>query len=117
MSRGRRDLDYLHDIQDALNRIAEYIQGMSWEGYLHDHKTQDAVVRNLEVIGEATKALSDQLRDRYPDIPWRDMMGARDRLIHHYFGINQEIVWQIVQFDLPGLVFQIDQVIQKYLPE
>ncbi len=84
---------------------------MNWDAYLRDHKTQDAVVRNLEVIGEATKNLSDEFLGRHPGIPWRDMAGTRDRLTHHYFGINQEIVWQIVEHDLPGLKGQISQVL------
>jgi uncharacterized protein with HEPN domain len=87
---------------------------MTWDNYLRDHKTQDAVVRNLEILGEATKSLSDELRDQYPSIPWRDMSGTRDRLIHHYFGINQEIVWQIVQQDLPELKHQVTQVVSGF---
>ncbi|MBN2148388.1 MAG: DUF86 domain-containing protein [Anaerolineales bacterium] len=111
MSKFRTDNDFLLDIQDALQRILEYTAGMNWETYLRDYKTQDAVVRNLEVIGEATKSLSDSLRSQYPDIPWRDMAGTRDRLMYHYFGVNQEIVWQIIEQDLPGLKSQIEQVI------
>ena len=93
---------------------------MNWDEYLGDIKTQDAVVRNLEVIGEATKSLSDDIRSQHPEVPWRDMMGTRDRLTHHYFGINQEIVWQIIEHDLPGLQNQIVQVIrifQSGIPE
>jgi uncharacterized protein with HEPN domain len=71
-------------------------------------------VRNLEVIGEATKNLSDGFRRRHPDVPWRDMAGTRDRLTHHYFGINQEIVWQIVVHDLPGLKDQIEIIISDF---
>ena len=114
MFKSRRDLDTLHDIQDAIGRAIDYTNGMTWEDYLRDPKTQDAVVRNLEVLGEAAKDLSEEIRARYPAIPWRDMMGTRDRLIHHYFGINQEIVWQIVRQDLPGLRLQIEQVISDY---
>jgi uncharacterized protein with HEPN domain len=62
-----------------------------------------------------SKSLSDELRHQYPSIPWHDMSGTRDRLIHHYFGINQEIVWQIVKQDLPGLKYQIAQVIGEFL--
>jgi len=111
MSEHRRERDFLLDIEEAVRRILEYTAGMSWDEYLRDYKTQDAVVRNLEVIGEATKNLADEFRNQYPGIPWRDMAGTRDRLTHHYFGINQEIVWQIVEHDLPGLKEQIEQVI------
>lgn len=116
MSKFRRDNDFLLDIQDAIRRIFKYTVDMTWNEYLRDYKTQDAVVRNLEVIGEATKGLSDTFLSQYPDIPWRDMTGTRDRLTHHYFGVNQEIVWQIIEHDLPELKIQIEQVISE-LPE
>ena len=112
MSKNRRDRDFLLDIEDAINRILEYTSGMNWNEYLRDYKTQDAVVRNLEVIGEATKNISDEFRNQHPGIPWQDMAGTGDRLTHHYFGINQEIVWQIVEYDLPGLREQIQQVLR-----
>lgn len=114
MSKIRRDHDFLEDIEDAIGRILEYTRGMNWDGYLRDYKTQDAVVRNLEVIGEATKNLSDDFQGQHPDIPWQDMAGTRDRLTHHYFGINLEIVWQIIKQDLPGLKSQIEQVIHEF---
>jgi uncharacterized protein with HEPN domain len=113
MSKSRRNLDYLLDIQDAIERALEYTNGLTWDEYLHDNKTQDAVVRNLEVLGETTKNISDDLRIEYPAVPWRDMSGTRDRLVHHYFGISQEIVWQIVQKDLPGLKQQIANMISE----
>jgi uncharacterized protein with HEPN domain len=114
MSKSRRALDYLLDIQDAIDRALEYTNGLSWDVYLQDRKTQDAVVRNLEVLGEATKNIPEDLRLRYHDIPWSEMSGTRDRLIHHYFGINQEIVWQIIQKDLPGLKQQIAELIHEF---
>jgi uncharacterized protein with HEPN domain len=114
LSRSRRERDYLLDIEDAIKRILEYTAGMTWDDYLQDDKTQDAVVRNLEVIGEATKNLSEEFRALHPGIPWRDMAGTRDRLMHHYFGINHEIVWQIVVYDLQGLKSQIEQAIGEF---
>lgn len=113
MSSRRRDRDYIADIQEAIQRILAYTQDMSWDTFLHDDRTQDAVVRNIEVIGEATKNLSGTLRKRYPHLPWKDMAGARDRLIHHYFGINNEIVWQIVQQDLPALLPKIQGILDE----
>ncbi len=114
ISKARRDVQFLQDIVNSVLRILGYTTGMTWEDYLHDFKTQDAVVRNLEVIGEATKNLSDDIRNQFPDIPWQDMAGTRDRLTHHYFGINQEIVWQIVEHDLPELKDQIEQVLNDF---
>jgi uncharacterized protein with HEPN domain len=114
MSHHRRELDFLRDIDEAIERILDYTVDLSWDIYIHDHKTQDAVIRNLEVIGEATKNLSEELRSQYPNIPWQSMAGTRDRLTHHYFGINQEIVWQIVEQDLPGLLLQIKQILNRF---
>jgi uncharacterized protein with HEPN domain len=114
MSKMRRDFDFLLDIQDAIDHILEFTSGLTMEDYLHDRKTQDAVVHNLEVMGEATKNLSDELRTDHPTIPWRDISGTRDRLVHHYFGINQDIVWQIITQDLPAVKGQIKQLIQEF---
>jgi uncharacterized protein with HEPN domain len=113
MSDARRDFDYLLDIEDAIRRIIAYSAGMDWDAYIVDYKTQDAIVRNLEVIGEATKNISETIRDQYLSIPWKDMANTRDRLIHHYFGIDQEIVWQIVQQDLPVLLKQMENLLDQ----
>jgi len=96
----RTDGDLLSDIREAIHRITTYATGMSYETFMADTKTQDAVIRNLEIIGEATKNLSEQLRTEYPDVPWKSMAGVRDRLIHHYFGVNLDIVWQIATTEL-----------------
>ena len=79
----RTDQEFLSDIREALQRIRAYAAGMTYESFVVDSKTQDAVIRNLEILGEATKNLSDQLRAKYPIVPWRSMAAARDRLIHH----------------------------------
>ena len=97
----RTDRDFLSDIQEAIRRITTYVAGMSYEAFITDIKTQDAVIRNLEIIGEATKDLSEKLRTENADIPWKSMAGVRDRLIHHYFGVNLDIVWQIATIELP----------------
>ncbi len=109
----RRDGDYLGDIQEAIQRIIAYTANLSFEKFMKDSKTQDAVIRNLEVIGEATKNLSSRLRKSYPKIPWKDLAGVRDKMIHHYFGINYEIVWAIAQEELPALLPQIEDILTK----
>jgi len=109
----RRDQDYLSDIREAIQRIAAYTAGMTFEQFLKDTKTQDAVVRNIEVIGEATKNLSSRLRKTYPQIPWKDLAGVRDKMIHHYFGINYEIVWTIAEEELPDLLPHIEDLLTK----
>jgi len=109
----RRDQDYLSDIREAIQRIVTYTAGQTCEQFMQDSKTQDAVVRNLEVIGEATKNLSARLRKMYPQIPWKNLAGVRDKMIHHYFGINYEIVWTIAQEDLPGLLPLIEDILKE----
>lgn len=99
----RTDADLLDDIREAIARIAAYIGDMSYEAFLLDIKTQDAVIRNIEIVGEAAKGVSDRLRNANPQVPWRSMAGMRDRLIHQYFGVNLDIVWQVVSCELPGI--------------
>ena len=109
----RTDKDFLSDIQEATRRVKVYTTGVTYEAFLTDTRTQDAVIRNLEIIGEATKNLSTELRARYPDVPWKGMAGVRDRLIHHYFGVNLDIVWNIVTAELPDVALQIEEIIRK----
>ncbi len=85
---------------------------MSYEEFLNDIKTQDAVVRNLEIIGEAIKNISKGLKKKYPQIPWKDLSGVRDKLIHHYFGVNLDIVWNIVKEELPEVISQIEEILK-----
>jgi uncharacterized protein with HEPN domain len=90
-----------------------YTKDLAYEQFTKDSKTQDAVIRNLEVIGEATKNLSTHLRKTHPEIPWKDLAGMRDKMIHHYFGINYEIVWKIAKEELPDLLPQIENILAK----
>ncbi len=107
----RTDQEFLSDIREAIHRITAYSTGMTYESFVADTKTQDAVLRNLEILGEATKNLSTQLRAEYPGIPWKSMAETRDRLIHHYFGVNLDIVWQIVALELPQVASQLQTII------
>jgi len=96
---------------EATRRIMEYSNNLSYKQFIEDIKTQDAVVRNIEIIGEAAKGLSNVLRDRYPSIPWKEISGMRDKLIHSYFGVNWDIVWDVVTHDLPILYEEILRII------
>lgn len=103
----RNDRDLLIDIREAINRITTYVTGETYFSFVADTKTQDAVIRNLEILGEATKNLSESLRSQFPHVPWKSMAGVRDRLIHHYFGVNLDIVWQIATIELPQVASQL----------
>lgn len=89
----REVLDYLQAIVEAMKKIDRYTEGMSQEAFYADDKTVDAVIRNLEVVGEASKRIPTELRQRHLAVPRRDMAGMRNRLIHGYFGVSLEVVW------------------------
>lgn len=89
----RTDSDYLLHITEAISRIVSYTEGMTYEEFLQDTKTHDAVIRNIEIIGEASKNISENTKVSYDEVPWKSMAGMRDKLIHHYFGVNFNIVW------------------------
>ncbi len=112
MWRSRRDADYLRDIVEAMERILAYTAGMSQEQFLNDTRTQDAVLRNIEVIGEAVKKLSENVRTAHPDVPWRAMAGMRDKVIHHYFGVNYDVVWKVATEDIPGLLSRLREILK-----
>ena len=109
----RSDREFLTDIREAINRIQQYTAGMTYEEFVRDTKTQDAVLRNLEIIGEAVKNLSRSLREEYPSVPWKSMAGVRDRLIHHYFGVSLDVVWQIATEELVDVRAQVDRILAK----
>jgi len=113
MSRRRRDIDCLRDIYESLRRIQHFAEGLTFEAFLEDIKTQDAILRNFEVIGEATKQLSESLRTHYAQFPWRELARMRDKLIHHYFGVSYEIVWQVVQ-EVPQLLVEIERILRDF---
>lgn len=105
----RSDEDLASDLREAAARIRDYVDGLDYADFLADTKTQDAVARNIEILGEAAKRLSPEFRFRHTQVEWSQIAGMRDRLIHHYFGINWEIVWGVVQEKLPELLRHLDQ--------
>lgn len=104
---------HLEDIREAGQKIGKYVSKMDWNAFEKDDKTIDAVVKNLEIIGEAVKKLPESVKTKYPDIEWKKMAGLRDILIHEYFGISVEIVWDIVQNKLPILEKQIKKILSE----
>jgi len=113
MTSERTYLDYLEDIRDAIDVVAEFIAGMTYEQFEEDAKTAFAVIRALEVLGEAAKNIPDSVRQQYTAVPWREMAGMRDKLIHHYFGVNLEVVWKTATEDLPDLAPLIHQILSE----
>ncbi len=99
----RTDNDLTLDILEVLKRIGNYTHLMTQAQFMGDLLTQDAVVRNLEIIGEAANRFSNEFREKHFQIPWKGIIGMRNRLIHHYFGVNLDIVWEIIQIELPLL--------------
>jgi uncharacterized protein with HEPN domain len=105
------DRIYLLHVRDAIQRIFKYTADGE-EAFFADSKTQDAVVRNLEIIGEAVKNLSPALRDANPEIPWKRIAGMRDKMIHEYFGVNLRLVFDVVRLELPNLKERIATILK-----
>ena len=110
---SRDELMYVRDIADSCGRVMQYVQGLSRAELIADQKTYDAVVRNLEIVGEAAKHVSDDLRRELPDIQWRKIAGMRDMLAHAYFGIDNDILWDVVQNKVPDLVATLSRYLRQ----
>jgi len=104
---------YLKHILDAINHVKEFTKNLDFNGFLNSHLYQSAVIRELEVIGEATKNLSESFYEKFPNIPWKDIAGMRDKLIHGYMGVNLEDVWKTAKEDIIDLEKQINKMIKK----
>lgn len=114
----RRDIgDYLEDILRAIEKSAKFVEGMSFEEFIMDEKTVFAVIRALEIIGEAAKNIPYEFREKYPDIPWKDIAGIRDKLIHGYFGVKLDIVWRAVKEELPPLKSSFEKMLNDLKKE
>lgn len=102
---------FVVDILESIKKIERYIAGFSYNEFINDEKTIDAVVRNLEIIGEATNQIPMEIRQRNKEVPWSQIVGLRNRLIHGYFVIDYEIVWYIANNELPELKKQIEKIL------
>ena len=109
----REHKDYLQDIVDAVNDAENFVKDMNFEQFAEDRKTLNAVVRSLEIIGEASKNIPTAMREKFSDIPWKRMMGMRDKVIHGYFGVDTKTLWNTVKDDLPPL----KRLVQKMLKD
>jgi len=101
---SRRETLYLGDIQESCEKVLRFTKGMTYKDFVNDDLHFDAVLRNLEIIGEAVKNISDETRQKYPDVKWRKIAGFRDIVAHEYFGVNEETVWDIVEKEIPALL-------------
>ncbi|HNW26193.1 MAG TPA: DUF86 domain-containing protein [Candidatus Gastranaerophilaceae bacterium] len=109
----RNPLFYLKDIQTSVNKILKYTENMSFEVFKKDEKTIDAVERNFEIIGEAVKNLSEEIKSKYPDVPFKQIAGMRDKLIHDYFGVDYEIIYKTIKDKIPEFKFKIEKIIKS----
>lgn len=110
---SREFMDYLRDIVDTMGKAQQFVKNLSYEEFKADDKTVFAVVRALEIVGEATKNIPDDIRKNYPKIPWKDMAGMRDVLIHDYFGADVETVWLTVTEKIPQVKPMIKNMLEK----
>jgi len=110
---SKRDVKlYVKDILEAIKAIEKFVEGMNFESFKEDDKTSSAVIRKFEIIGEATKNIPQSIKEKYPHIPWKEMAGFRDKLIHFYFGIKYDIVWDTIKLRLPELRNNIEKVLK-----
>jgi len=109
-------LDYIEDLIEAMDDAMSFVEGMEYDDFLKDRKTIYAVIRAIEIIGEAVKKIPELVKNRYLQIPWRDMAGMRDKLIHEYFGANLRAVWDTVKQDIPNLKPSFDKILNDFNP-
>ena len=109
----RGDKEFLLDMLEGIKRVELYTERLSYQDFLGKIETQDAVVRNLEIIGEASKNISKDLKIEYNHIPWKEIAGMRDKVIHFYFGVNWDIVWGAAKENLPQLKEKIEGILNK----
>ncbi len=111
---ARDELIYLRHILDAINTVEEYLQGVDEAKFKNTRLLQDGTIRQIEIIGEAVRHISNDIRKTYSEVPWQDVAGMRDKLIHDYFGVDIEKVWLTAQEDLPVLKEQVIGILKDY---
>lgn len=110
----RNDKLYIRDILDSIEKIGSYVNNLDYKKFSENSITIDAVVRNFEIIGEATKNLSKEIKSSYPEIPWKEMAGMRNKVIHEYFGVNLKIVWKTIKERLTELKIKIEEILKEF---
>ncbi|MEW6040032.1 MAG: DUF86 domain-containing protein [Elusimicrobiota bacterium] len=109
----REYIDYVEDIINSMNKMEKFIENMGYEDFVKDEKTTFAVIRALEVIGEAVKSIPEDIKKRYPEIRWKEIAGMRDKLAHEYFGIKLEVVWNAVKTEIPPLKPKFQKILEN----
>ncbi len=109
----REFIDYVKDILESVDNLTKFIGDMNYDAFAADSKTVYAVVRALEIIGEATKKIPASIQEKYPNIPWKEMAGMRDKLIHEYFGIILKVVWDTVKQDITPLKPMFENILHE----
>ena len=101
------------DILSSILEIEEFVKDVNFEKFVRDRKTINAVIRSLEVMGEASKKIPSEIRSKYPEVPWKYMAGMRDKLIHEYHGVDLEIVWKVIKGEIPILKPMIEKIVDE----
>jgi len=104
---------FLEDMLESIGLLNNYVEGMEFSGFKKDRKTVDAVVRNLEIIGEASRFIPEPVKQKYLDVDWKGIIGLRNRIAHEYFGVDLAVIWNIVKQELPKLEAQVKHILEK----
>ena len=110
---SRSIIEFFKHIQDELNFLENNSRNLDYDSFYEDEVMKRAFARSLEIIGEAVKNVPDEIRSEYPEVDWKAIAGMRDKLIHHYFGVDYELVWDIIENEIEELSFQVDRIIES----